>query len=139
MELFCQNSWQVKVINYFSEKAPIEMFDRVLKTSLCCTEWLFLDICMVPWIRKTGPFNHLLWEIFQEKFCSFTRKQFFNFSSRGVFITLFITSMIKGFHINCKRLKTINPLSSNLTKWSNTLKAFVASVFDHFMGWRLKG
>ena len=35
----------------------------------------------------------------------------------------------------------INPLSANLTKWSNTLKQFVGklSVFDHFVGLALKG
>ena len=40
----------------------------------------------------------------------------------------------------------LNPLSTNLTKWSNTLKQFVEnlatdclSVFDHFMGLALKG
>ena len=38
------------------------------------------------------------------------------------------------------------PLSINPTKWSNTLKQFIGelltnciSVFDHFVGWRLKG
>ena len=40
----------------------------------------------------------------------------------------------------------LNPLSASLTKWSNTLKQFVAklpinslSVFDHFAGLALKG
>ena len=39
-----------------------------------------------------------------------------------------------------------NPLSANITKWSNTLKQFVdklptncLSVFDHFVGLTLKG
>ena len=39
-----------------------------------------------------------------------------------------------------------NPLSANRTKWLNTLKQFVGnwptnclSVFDHFVGWALKG
>ena len=39
-----------------------------------------------------------------------------------------------------------NPLSANFTKWSNTLKQFVgnlptncSSVFDHFVGFALKG
>ena len=34
-----------------------------------------------------------------------------------------------------------NPLSANPTKWSNTLKQFVAflSVFNHFVGLALKG
>ena len=42
--------------------------------------------------------------------------------------------------------KQINPLSANITKWSNTLKQFVGklpmnclSVFDHFVGLALKG
>ena len=41
---------------------------------------------------------------------------------------------------------TLNPLSANPTKWSNTLKQFVGnlptnclSVFDHFLGLALKG
>ena len=41
---------------------------------------------------------------------------------------------------------TLNPLSSNFTKWSNTLKQFVSklptnclSVFDHFVGLALRG
>ena len=40
----------------------------------------------------------------------------------------------------------LNPLSTNLTKWSNTLKQFVGksptnclSVFDHSVGLALKG
>ena len=39
-----------------------------------------------------------------------------------------------------------NPLSANITKWSNTLKQFVGnlptnclSMFDHFVGLALKG
>ena len=41
---------------------------------------------------------------------------------------------------------SLNPLSANFTKWSNTLKQFVGklptnclSVFDHFVGLALKG
>ena len=40
----------------------------------------------------------------------------------------------------------LNPLSANPTKWSNTLKQFVGklptnclSVFDHFVGFALRG
>ena len=43
-------------------------------------------------------------------------------------------------------IRSINPSSSNFTKWSNTLKQFVnqlgknsLSVFDHFLGLALKG
>ena len=43
-------------------------------------------------------------------------------------------------------IKTINPLSANPEKWSNTLKQIVGnlpticlSVFDHFMNLALKG
>ena len=32
-----------------------------------------------------------------------------------------------------------NPLSANPTKWLNTLKQFVGSVFDHFVGLTVKG
>ena len=42
--------------------------------------------------------------------------------------------------------KSVNPLSANFTKWSNTVKQFVGklptnylSVFDHFVGLALKG
>ena len=34
-------------------------------------------------------------------------------------------------------LKSVNPLSANPTKWSNTLNCL--SVFDHFVGLALKG
>ena len=44
-----------------------------------------------------------------------------------------------------KNMKGFNPLSANITNWSNTLKQFVAklptnylSVFDHFVGLALK-
>ena len=40
----------------------------------------------------------------------------------------------------------VNPLNANLTKWSNTLKQFISNlptkylrVFDHFVGFALKG
>ena len=43
-------------------------------------------------------------------------------------------------------LTNFNPLSTNPTKWPNTLKQFVGklptnclSVFDHFLGFALKG
>ena len=42
--------------------------------------------------------------------------------------------------------RSVNPLSGNPAKWSNTLKQFVGnspthclSVFDHFVGLALKG
>ena len=45
-----------------------------------------------------------------------------------------------------KYRQNLNPLNANPTKWSNTLKQFVAnlltyclSVFDHFVGLALKG
>ena len=45
-----------------------------------------------------------------------------------------------------KNVKGSNPLSTNITKWSNALKQFVTklttnclSVFDHFVGLALKG
>ena len=44
------------------------------------------------------------------------------------------------------RHERVNPLSANITKWSNTLKQFVGklptnclSVFDHFVGLASKG
>ena len=43
-------------------------------------------------------------------------------------------------------MRTVNPLSTNFTKWSNTLKQFVGklptnclSVFDHFVELANKG
>ena len=41
-----------------------------------------------------------------------------------------------------ERLKAANSLSTNPTKWSNSLKRFTdecLSVFDHFVGMALKG
>ena len=43
-----------------------------------------------------------------------------------------------------KSLNSLNPLSANITKWSNTLKhdklpTNCSSVFDHFVGLALKG
>ena len=45
-----------------------------------------------------------------------------------------------------REINTINPLSANPTKWSNTHKQFIGnlltnslSVFDHFVGLALKG
>ena len=52
------------------------------------------------------------------------------------------------YSVICKRfcLLSVNPLSANPTKWSNTLKQFVGylsknciSMFDHFVGLTLKG
>ena len=50
------------------------------------------------------------------------------------------------FHQNLEILIDFNPLSANPTKWSNTLKQFVGflptnclSVFDHSVGFTLKG
>ena len=43
------------------------------------------------------------------------------------------------FEKNPKFLIMFNPLSANPTKWSNTLKQFVLSVFDYFVGLALKG
>ena len=34
---------------------------------------------------------------------------------------------------------TLNPLSTNPTKWSNTLKQFTSYAFDHFVGLALIG
>ena len=56
-----------------------------------------------------------------------------------------------GFHFDIEEEMLIfetdiNPLSANIRKWSNTLKQFVCtlptnclSVFDHFVGFALKG
>ena len=56
-----------------------------------------------------------------------------------------------GFHFDIEEEMLIfeadiNPLIANITKWSNTLKQFVCtlttnclSVFDHFVGFVLKG
>ena len=47
---------------------------------------------------------------------------------------------------SCGRGNEVNPLSANITKWSNKLKQFVGklptnclSVFEHFVGLALKG
>ena len=39
---------------------------------------------------------------------------------------------------NDNPLKRINPLSTNLTKWSNILKQFIGSLLDHFVGLALQ-
>ena len=53
------------------------------------------------------------------------------------------TKFLSSFHYSYSFL---NPLSANITKWSNTLKQFVGnlptnclSVFDHFVRLALKG
>ena len=49
--------------------------------------------------------------------------------------TLLVSHVLLLFH-------SLNPLSANPTKWSNTLKQFLTnclSVFDHFMNLALKG
>ena len=45
-----------------------------------------------------------------------------------------------------RKIHHFNPLSANITKWLNTLKQFVGklptnclSVFEHFVGFTLKG
>ena len=44
------------------------------------------------------------------------------------------------YDTNSRGVTSVNPLSANPTKWSNTLKQFVGklSVFDHFVGLALK-
>ena len=64
--------------------------------------------------------------------------------------SLAITGAIKGIFrlklYNEIELESLNPLSANFTKWSNTLKQFIGklstnclSVLDHFVGLVLKG
>ena len=59
-------------------------------------------------------------------------------------VTILFTSTVYKIHMIYVHI--INPLSTNPTKWSNTLKQFVGkkptnclSVFDHFVGLALKG
>ena len=35
MVVFCKNSWQLKALKYFCKKAPLQMFDQVIKKRLC--------------------------------------------------------------------------------------------------------
>ena len=56
-----------------------------------------------------------------------------------------LLGMLIGIFGYLRKLKHLNPLSANITKWSNTLKQFVGnlqtnclSVFDHFVGLELK-
>ena len=57
-----------------------------------------------------------------------------------------ITNFILLFKPNRNESTTVNPLSTNLEKWSNRLKQIVAnmpticlSMFDHFINLALKG
>ena len=66
------------------------------------------------------------------------------FSCRTIFMLQFFLVSIFSFNVNVNT--SLNPLSANFTKWSNTLKQFVGnlptnclSVFDHFVGLALKG
>ena len=61
------------------------------------------------------------------------------YDSKDIFKS--VLYVLYGYSSQC-----INPLSTNATKWSNTLKQFVCnlstncfSVFDHFVGLALKG
>ena len=53
----------------------------------------------------------------------------------------FLTCRVNLVDSNCyKYLIFFNPLSTNPTKWSNTLKQFVSnSAFDSFLGLAFKG
>ena len=60
-----------------------------------------------------------------------------------VLVTLQACTIIQS---NFCRVSCVNPLSANITKWSNTIKQFVdklprncLSVFDQFVGLALKG
>ena len=45
MELFRENSWRLKAVNYFRKKAPSQMFDWVLNTPLLLTiKYLYSSI-----------------------------------------------------------------------------------------------
>ena len=69
-----------------------------------------------------------------------------NSEVRIIFKVSVINNFFEGFNFyNNQYLGIINPLSANLTKWSNTFKKFVGnlptnflSVFDHFTGLGLK-
>ena len=63
-----------------------------------------------------------------------------------IYIFVFILYNMAGKVFTAMKCVILNPLSANLTKWSNTLKQFVDklpancfSVFDHFVGLALKG
>ena len=51
-----------------------------------------------------------------------------------------ISEIVVSFRLNFQMNMRVTLLSSNTTKWSNTLKQFVGnSVFDHFVGLAPKG
>ena len=63
-----------------------------------------------------------------------------------VLLIIFLVTMMVNLQTRSFICGKFNPLSTNITKWSNTLKQFVAklsmnclSVFDHFVGLALKG
>ena len=66
-------------------------------------------------------------------------------SPKNLFYVNLFQNLLGQHFTGCKGW-SINPLSGNLAKWSNTLKQFVSklptnylSVFDHFVGLALKG
>ena len=55
-------------------------------------------------------------------------------------IALMQQSLVTPFQYgNDFQVNKVNPLSANPTKWSDTLKRIVLSVFDHFVGLTLTG
>ena len=68
----------------------------------------------------------------------------FNFLTTK-FVLLYLIKSLKEDLQECLNYETVNPLSANPTKRSNTLKQFLSklppnclSVFDHYMGVALK-
>ena len=56
MELFCENSYRLKAVNYFRKKGPSLMFDWVLNTPLQSHLYLFMFLikfCMVKFHNKS--------------------------------------------------------------------------------------
>ena len=114
-------------------------------------------------MANTSPMNY---NLFEEQYLSLSHifnsihSQYTKVSFHMIKISLFVAnSKIKAFssYVFFSGGKTrnsssfeanwwFNPSSANFTKWSNTLKQFVAklptnclSVFDHFVGLVLKG
>ena len=94
--------------------------------------------------RKAPMLDFLFNKVEVLKACNFIKRD----SNIGVPVNIakFLkTPILKNI---CERLlmQMFNPLSSNFTKWSNTLKQFIGtlptnclSVFDYFMGLAFKG
>ena len=129
---------------HFSSNSNITIPCKICNTNIKDTDSATqCDICQF-WIHmKCNNLNHIDYKYLQGSndpwFCISCCNEIFPFGTLGN--KNFLSMMM----VNSSPT-AINPLSTNLRKWSNTLKQFVGnlpmnclSVFDHFVGLALKG